>query len=702
VETIFQIIGAPLGALMNVCYAWTASYGWAVLLFTLLTKVILMPLSLLAQKNSIKMVRMQPELADIKAFNSGNGEQIMAETKALYKQEHYSTFISILPLLIQIPIILGLIDVIYQPLTHLLQFDRATIAVLTTQTAQLLHFSVPDLGYGAQLQVIEMVHLDPAAYSAAGIDVNTLVAITNLDTRFLGLDLSAIPSFGSVELAIPVLSGLSALVLSLVQNRYNVLQAEAGFLSKWGMTVFLVAFSTYFAYILPCGLGLYWTAGNLLSIPVLALCNLVYNPRKFIDYENRLAKASKNSFEKQDKALVAKLKAREKADIARFAKTANKELVIYSESSGFYKYFQGYIDWLREHSDIVVHYVTSDPADPIFALAERESSQLAAYYVGPKALIGFMMKLNADIVLMTLPDLENYHIKRSLVRKDIEYIYTDHGFGSFTLMLRENALDHFDTIMCYGPNHIAEIKAQEALYGLPQKALVKTGFDLYDRLALGATQVKREHRQTDSLQILIAPSWQRHNIMDICLDNLLATLSNKGFRIIVRPHPEYVKRFAERLADKIAKHPASKYPDVTFETDFSSNASVYTSDLVITDWSTIAQEFSLTTKRPTIFINTPMKVINSNWQAVGLVPLEIAMRSELGVSVDLEQIPTLDAVVTNLIAHANEHYEHLNTVLHERLFDVGKGAEGGASYIASRTNYARSLRACELSAKVSL
>jgi YidC/Oxa1 family membrane protein insertase len=511
----------------------------------------------------------------------------------------------------------------------------------------------------------------------------------------LGLDLSAIPSFGSLEFIIPVLSGLSALVLSLVQNRYNVLQAEAGFISKWGMTIFLVAFSAYFAYILPCGLGLYWTAGNLLSIPVLAICNLAMDPRKYIDYDNRPAKAGKQDADKQDKALLAELKVREKADIQRFEKTPGKELVIYAEGRGFYKYFEGYIDWLRKHSDIIVHYVTSDADDPIFARAEQDGSQLAAYYVGLKALIGFMMKLDASIVLMTLPDIENYHIKRSLVRKDTEYIYTDHGFGSFTLMLRENALDHFDTIMCYGPNHVEEIRAQEAIYQLPQKALVKTGFDLYDRLAAGAAQIAKQHEEAggrERPQILIAPSWQRHNLMDSCLDELIEALRGHGFDIIVRPHPEYVKRFDARLASKIEKYPASDYPDLVFETDFSSLASVYTSDLVITDWSTIAQEFSLTTKRPTIFINTPMKVINPNWEAVGLLPLEIAMRDELGVTVELEQVPTIAAVVADLIARSDEYRERLEHVLHERLYDVGKGAGGGASYIASRIEYARKLR----------
>ena len=100
----------------------------------------------------------------------------------------------------------------------------------------------------------------------------------------------------------------------------------------------------------------------------------------------------------------------------------NKHLVFYSESSGFYKYYQGIIEWLLAHTNLTIHYITSDPEDQIFALAEKED-KIRAYYIGEKRLITLMMKMDADVVVMTMPDIENFHIKRSYIRKDIEYIY---------------------------------------------------------------------------------------------------------------------------------------------------------------------------------------------------------------------------------------------------------------------------------------
>ena len=66
-----------------------------------------------------------------------------------------------------------------------------------------------------------------------------------------------------------------------------------------------------------------------------------------------------------------------------------------------------------------MHYITCDPEDQIFALAEKEN-KIRAYYIGEKKLITLMMKMDADVVGMTMPDMENFHIKRRDVRKDIE------------------------------------------------------------------------------------------------------------------------------------------------------------------------------------------------------------------------------------------------------------------------------------------
>ncbi|MFR3091221.1 MAG: hypothetical protein ACLTMP_05360, partial [Eggerthella lenta] len=126
---------------------------------------------------------------------------------------------------------------------------------------------------------------------------------------------------------------------------------------------------------------------------------------------------------------------REKEDYRRFMSVVGKHIVFYSERSGFYKYFQGAVEWLLANSDACVHYVTSDPNDQVFKLHEA-NPRLMPYYIGDKRLITLMMKLDCDVAVMTLDDLENFYIKRSYIRKDIEYVYAFHHMTSTTWCAR--------------------------------------------------------------------------------------------------------------------------------------------------------------------------------------------------------------------------------------------------------------------------
>jgi YidC/Oxa1 family membrane protein insertase len=304
--------------------------------------------------------------------------------------------------------------------------------------------------------------------------------------------------------------------------------------------------------------------------------------------------------------------------------------------------------------------------------------------VGPTALIAFMMKLDTDVAVMTTPDLETFHIKRSLVRDDTEYIYTDHGISSLHLCFREQAFDNFDTLFCDGPNQVAEARRLEELHQLPGKQLVEAGFGLMDNLLENVAALPKA--ANDPPLALIAPSWQKDNLMELCLPEIVHPLLACGFAVVVRPHPEFVKRFGPQL-DSIIAHFAATEAEaldsgrLQFETDFSSNRNIYSADVVVTDWSTIAQEFSFCTRRPSIFVNTPMKVMNPNWEQVGLKPLEIAQRSRIGVALDIEELDGIGQTARGLLAEREQWDERIAGVLKETLFNIGHSAEVGGRYI---------------------
>jgi len=272
--------------------------------------------------------------------------------------------------------------------------------------------------------------------------------------------------------------------------------------------------------------------------------------------------------------------------------------------------------------------------------------------------------------------------------------------GSSNLPLRKGALNHYDTIFCYYKEYSDEIRATERLYGLQEKNLIDVGFGLLDQLIENynnsgllengllenrhpeKAHPENEHPGNDKPQILVAPSWQKDNILEYCLKPLLEGLLKLDADIIIRPHPEFVKRFPEKV-----KAISDKYSDkkdagaLEIQTDFSSNSTVYNSDLVITDWSSIAQEFSLTTKKPSLFINTPMKVMNLEWRKIGIEPMDIWIRDRIGVSVDTDKLGDIDAIVLELLDHKDDYAVAIEAVMSEHLFNMGHTDEAGGEYI---------------------
>lgn len=617
-----KVLYIALDWVMNICYSICHNYGLAIILFTLISKIVLLPVSIWVQKNSIKMVKMQPEMNVIKAKYFGDKDSIAEEQSKVYKKYKYNPLASIIPMVIQIILLMGLIEVI-----------------------------------------------------KAGMQNG------NIDMNFLGVQLSLVPAQDKGWLILsPILAGVSAWILCVCQNASNVLQAEQSKWNQYGMMILSVGLSLWLGWFVPVGVAIYWMASNLMAVAQLYILNWAINPKDYVDYE-ALEKSKKaleelGSIGEKRKRFGDPNTKRERADYKRFFSVVNKHLVIYSESSGFYKYYKGIVEYILEHSNITIHYITSDPNDQIFKLSE-EQPRIRAYYIGEKRLITMMMKMDADIVAMTMPDIENYHIKRSYVRKDIEYIYIPHGMDSLNLTMRTGSMDHYDTVFCVGKHQKEEIEKTEAAYELPHKTLVEWGYSLLDEMREDYQKLPKTNN--DVKRILIAPSWQTDNIVDSCLEEILDGLAGKGYQVIVRPHPQHVRHRAEQM--EALKKKYENQPDIEIQTDFSSNQTVFEADLMITDWSGIAYEYAYTTQKPVLFINTPMKVMNPEYKRIDTVPLNILLRDEIGCSLDLENLNELAERVDMLLQESDAYYEKIGAFVEEYVYNLGTSSKVGADYI---------------------
>jgi len=682
---ILSYIGEVLGWVMYWCYNLLNDYGAAIILFTFLTKIIILPISIMVQKNSIKIVKMQPQLNYINVEMWGNKERISEEQIKLYKKEKYNPLMGLIPLFLQIFLLMGVIDVMYKPLRHVLRLENSVISELVSKYS---NFSGKSSEIGSiQVHVVEAIQEGLYLDNFTKLFGEDLInQILNLRMKFLSFNLGIIPaeSLGKY-IFIPILAAVSALLLCLVQNKINVLQSEQGKRNKIFTMLFSVGISLYLGFLVPSGVGFYWMFSNLFAILQLIFLNKIINPKKFINYQE--LDDSKKELEKVRKYAQPIRKwyekdpyrNREKADNKRFFKIEEKLLVFYSAKSGFYKYFKGIIEVILQESDIIIHYVTSDPNDTIF---EKQSDRIEAYYIGDVKLITFMMKMDADIVVMTMPDLEKYQIKRSYVKKDIEYIYLHHAINSINLTLRTGALDYFDTIFAHSTYCVEEIRQIEKLHQTKEKTIVEYGYSLLDELIEDYSNVKIENEKK---VILIAPSWQKDNILDSCVEDILNGLIGQGYKIIIRPHPQYF-RYSIGQIDYLQEKYCSENNEVVIERDFSSNETIYNSDILITDWSSISYEYSFSTLKPTLYINTPMKVMNPQYKDIECEPYDILVRSKIGKELNLDELDKCLETVQDFLENKDAYTEQLKRLREENIFNIGGSAKIGASYIIKRLN----------------
>lgn len=688
---VMNILSSALGYVMAFCYKLVSNYGIAIILFTLISKFVLLPVSIWVQKNSIKMVKMQPDINRIKAKHFGDKDAIADEQSKLFKQEKYNPLASLIPLIVQIVLLLGLVAVIYHPLDYLLHLPQDFINTLNGMAVSML--GADPESSSIQLIVVENIKNGTFAAQLAALQTQfpdmdvaaTIDAIKSLNMSFVGINLSWVPSqIGGIDIIVPVIAGFSAWLLCVAQNASNVLQAEQSKLNKYGMMVLSVGLSLYLGWFVPAGVALYWIASNIFAIIQLYLLNWAINPKHYVDYED-LEESKKElaalegiggSAGKQKLFQKNPYAKRERADYKRFFSIVNKHLVFYSENNGFYKYYAGMIEYILKNTNITIHYVTSDPDDSIFEKAEK-NDKIKAYYIGEKKLITLMMKMDADIVVMTMPDLENYHIKRSYIRKDIEYIYVPHGMDSLNMTMRTGSMDHFDTIFCTGKHQREEIEKTEEVYGLPKKTIVDWGYCLLDSMREDYKSVKKNPSAKKS--ILIAPSWQKDNIVDSCLDELLDNLKGHGYKVTVRPHPQHVRHMPERMEQLKEKY--ADNDDIEIQTDFSSNSTVFEADMMITDWSGIAYEYAYTTCKPVLFINTPMKVMNPEYEKIGVEPINIWMRHSIGKSVNPDEMDKVAGVVEDMFNNSEAYSRQIDEFVHEYVYNLGNSAKVGGDYI---------------------
>lgn len=304
--SIWSLIMIPFGHIMRFCYELFNSYGIALFLYAIVTRIILFPLSMKQQKGQLAMLRLRPLQDQLMKKYGNNKQKYQEELMNLYQREGYSPMSSCLPTVIQLPVIMLVYTIVRRPLTYVGGWSLKQIWPAMQPYIE----EFPKLFKGVTTENFTKYELQLfSCLSQDGkIDINA---------KFLGLfDLTKNPSEwikgdGNFWLIlIPILAGATAYLTGYISQKLNPNMSgdPSAQSSMKMMTVAMPLISAFISYTYSAGLGLYWIASNIVAIAQTFILNKMYDPKKVLaEVEEKLAR--EKEAEKEKRRLAAERRA---------------------------------------------------------------------------------------------------------------------------------------------------------------------------------------------------------------------------------------------------------------------------------------------------------------------------------------------------------------------------------------------------------
>jgi len=348
-----------------------------------------------------------------------------------------------------------------------------------------------------------------------------------------------------------------------------------------------------------------------------------------------------------------------------------RNIVFYAETAADWAYLGPVSEALINKGRRVLK-IVSDPNDPVLEQGD-------AFYVGSGSVrTALFRSIDADAFIMTLSDLQTFHLKRSAY--PVHYFYIFHSIASTHRVYREHAFDAYDTILCVGPHHETEIRRTEASYDLKPKRLVPHGYGRLDTLLHDLEGTGRPALARDGkTRVLVAPSWGDCSIVAHCLDPLLTALLAGGHQVTIRLHP-MTRRHDPGLPERLLTRygPTGRFH---FDPHINTTESLLAADIMISEWSGAPLEYAFARERPVVFIDTPPKIHNSASGRVNAPLLEVDIREKVGKVVSLGDLESLPQVVSELVGSAEIWSKRIREIRDSTVYNVGQSGQAGADAI---------------------
>ena len=283
-STIGYYICVPFAWILRVFYEMTGSYGWALVLFTIVVKLITLPFQMKSKKSMMRMNLFQPQMKEIQTKYANNPQCMNEEMQLLYTREGVSPMSGCLWSFLPFPILIALYSIIRQPITHFMLLSKDVVQSVynAVEAAGADISAIASMKDGAavvkdgltQLQAYGEITLVRVAQE---LGVTLPDGWIHMDFSFLGLDLTVMPgdvwkeffTGGWPVIGVVLIPFISA-ALSFIQSKVSM----AGNVSTQGndptartsrmMIWMMPLMSVWICFTLPAALGVYWIVNSLL------------------------------------------------------------------------------------------------------------------------------------------------------------------------------------------------------------------------------------------------------------------------------------------------------------------------------------------------------------------------------------------------------------------------------------------------------
>lgn len=272
-----NFLGTPLGYFIRYIYKLIPNYALAVIIFTIILKVVLIPMAIKQQKQMAKTSAFQPYIDEINKRYSKNIVKKNEELQKLYKNYDINPAAGCLPMVLPLIVLFGMIDVIYRPLTHILGLPTEVInSAVNIFEKTTNSISLAKGGNTIQLSLISDVVNSPDKYISLGSDV--VNSIKEIDLNFLGFNVGEIAKISSITVIFPILALIFSFLQVLVTNKTNSMPKTTAGGPSFKVVMFIMPlFSVWICLSVPIGVSLYWIVGYILQIVQILILNRICN-----------------------------------------------------------------------------------------------------------------------------------------------------------------------------------------------------------------------------------------------------------------------------------------------------------------------------------------------------------------------------------------------------------------------------------------